>query len=801
MNLNANSLTSKIPSFVALLTMVFALSACGSSGNSATAPTSPPPVTVSSVAVTAQTSQFVTATAAAKGVQVQYAAVATMSNSTTNTVTATATWASSDTSILAFETAGSPGVATAKKEGSVTVTATETGGTAGTLSYSVSAAEPVSVAISPAQVPDGVPIGKEGTFTATYAMTDNTTADATMDVNWTSSAGTIVIVGNDAGNKGKVVASSAGKSNISVSKGSLSSQNVEVTVFAPLAPPEIAVEPAAPNQLPLGRTQQFRAVLKYSAGQVVDITDSVVWQSSDESIAQFPADWPKGLLLANPTTAGTANITAQDPSSTSQTAPVAVSVSAVAIESVTITPVATASSPLSVDTGRQLGVIATYADKVVRDITQTVAWSTTGTYLSVTDNTGSKGFVKSNLERPAEEAVGTVVITDPISTQSVSVAIDTVGGTLVRIEIAPADKQNLPKGYTQEFNASAIYSDSTTSPVTDQVVWRSSAGDKVAISNTGNTKGEATALSEGLSNISAAVSVEGKEFVSNVVAVEVSAAALQTIAVMPAATVALAVAGTQRLTAIGTFSDTSTRDITGLVNWDSTNTVVVSVISSGSSAGTVRGESAGGPITVVATEPRTGVPGQKLVTVALKAEDTLDVTPAGVTSKPIGVAFTYEAVLEYADGSSLPVSESVQWESSDPAIATVSNEPLTRGKVFGKMIGSALITASDSELTSAPVTFTVLAGVLEAIAITPSDPQAMSVDGTLQFSAQGSYSDGSSQDVTKSVVWNSDSLGIAVITSTAPNEGALTAIGSGLATITASKDGVTSNATSVVVSP
>jgi hypothetical protein len=295
--------------------------------------------------------------------------------------------------------------------------------------------------------------------------------------------------------------------------------------------------------------------------------------------------------------------------------------------------------------------------------------------------------------------------------------------------------------------------------------------------------------------------VDGKKFVSNTVVVEVTAAVLQTIAVMPTAAVDLSVGGTSRLRAAGTFSDSSTRDITTLVNWRSTNAAVVSVVSSGASAGTIKGEAQGGPTTVVATEPRSGVAGQKQISVSAKAENTISILPDGVTSRPVGVTFTYTADLLFTDGSIEPVSEVVQWISSNPTVATVSNEPGTRGKMFGKSVGSTTVRASGGGLTSAPVTFTVLAGVLQSIAITPSTPQSKNIGEVGLFTAQGSYSDGSFQDITKTVIWETDSPGVAVITSTFPYEGAYVAVGSGVATITASASlfSVTSNGTSVVV--
>ena len=231
-----------------------------------------------------------------------FGATANLSDGSTEDIALTADWVSSDSAILAFDIPSVPGVATAKKTGGpVTVTATDFGGTAGTLSYTVAAAAPEKLAVSPAQLPNGVPIGQEGNFKATYTLTDKSTSDATMDVDWSSSAGGIVVVGNDAGNKGKAIALAPGTSKISASKGTLRSQDVEITVGVPTGVPQFVVAPSSPQLLPLARMQGFQALLKYADNKVVDVTERVVWQSSDESIAKFPADFPKGVLLATRT--------------------------------------------------------------------------------------------------------------------------------------------------------------------------------------------------------------------------------------------------------------------------------------------------------------------------------------------------------------------------------------------------------------------------------------------------------------------------------------------------------------------
>src|SRR6202140_5795165 len=69
---------------------------------------------------------------------------------------------------------------------------------------------------------------------------------------------------------------------------------------------------------------------------------------------------------------------------------------------------------------------------------------------------------------------------------------------------------------------------------------------------------------------------------------------------------------------------------------------------------------------------------------------------------------------------------------------------------------------------------------LISITVTPSVLNA-AIGKTQQFKATGYFSDGSAQDLTSSVVWNSSSPAVAVITSS----GLATILGPGNSTITA----------------
>jgi len=78
--------------------------------------------------------------------------------------------------------------------------------------------------------------------------------------------------------------------------------------------------------------------------------------------------------------------------------------------------------------------------------------------------------------------------------------------------------------------------------------------------------------------------------------------------------------------------------------------------------------------------------------------------------------------------------------------------------------------------------------VLSSIAVTPNPPPSLSKGKTQQFRAIGTYSDGTTTDITSQVIWASDNTAAATI----DKSGLGTGITAGIANITASLDGVTS---------
>ncbi|MEF1326245.1 Ig-like domain-containing protein, partial [Vibrio owensii] len=97
-------------------------------------------------------------------------------------------------------------------------------------------------------------------------------------------------------------------------------------------------------------------------------------------------------------------------------------------------------------------------------------------------------------------------------------------------------------------------------------------------------------------------------------------------------------------------------------------------------------------------------------------------------------------------------------------------------------------------VTSNTVDVNVSAAVITSIQVTPS-PVNVAKGQTQQLTATATFSDATSSDVSNSVTWTIDTA-----TATVSSAGLLSAVEVGNTTLTATKDGVTSNTVDVNVS-
>jgi uncharacterized protein YjdB len=176
----------------------------------------------------------------------------------------------------------------------------------------------------------------------------------------------------------------------------------------------------------------------------------------------------------------------------------------------------------------------------------------------------------------------------------------------------------------------------------------------------------------------------------------------------------------------------------------------------------------------------------------------VQVTPAN-PSIAVGSSQQFTATGTYSDNSSADLTAQVTWTSSSTATATISNSAGSNGKATALAAGSSIITAALGAVNNS-ATLTVTgspSATLVSIGVLPANP-SIAVGSSQQFTATGSYSDGSSKDLTTQVTWSSLATGIATVSNSTGSNGKATAVAAGSATINAVSGGVTGQATLTV---
>jgi len=162
----------------------------------------------------------------------------------------------------------------------------------------------------------------------------------------------------------------------------------------------------------------------------------------------------------------------------------------------------------------------------------------------------------------------------------------------------------------------------------------------------------------------------------------------------------------------------------------------------------------------------------------------ITVTPVN-PSIPNGLTKQFTATGTYTDGTSVDITASVTWSSGTIGVAIVN----PGGLATGVGVGTSVITATSGS-RSGNTTLTVTAAILQSIAVTPANP-SIAIGLTMQFTATGTYTDGTSQDITASVTWTSGTTGVATIINAS---GLATAVSVGTSVITATSGGISGTA-------
>jgi hypothetical protein len=245
----------------------------------------------------------------------------------------------------------------------------------------------------------------------------------------------------------------------------------------------------------------------------------------------------------------------------------------------------------------------------------------------------------------------------------------------------------------------------------------------------------------------------------------------------------IALGNNQQFSATAVFSDGSKTDVTSVAVWSSVQTNIATVTGVG-----LAKSRAVGSTSILATYQ------------AVSASSTLTINPAAllsITVAPQGVSLTpnhsvqLSATGTFSDGTTQDLTGEVSWLSSPTGIVAISSS----GLLTAQALGTATVTAT-SNVVSAADRVTVVAPTLQSISVSPQGI-SLTPNHSVQLSATGTFSDGTTQDLTSRVSWASSATGIVAISSS----GLLTAEALGTATVSASSNAVSAADSVTVVAP
>ncbi|PKI07360.1 Ig domain-containing protein, partial [Shewanella sp. 11B5] len=603
-----------------------------------------------------------------------------------------------------------------------------------------------SIAVTPAT--PSMPLGLKQQFTAMGTYSDGTSSDITNSATWSSDDSTVATINASGLAMGVIPGSVAITASLIDSSSNEQSATTTLTITdATLT--ALAITPVNPS-LAKGLTKQFMATGTYSDGTSPDVTTSVTWSSANTLVATVNASG-----LASGVAIGSSVITASLGSDETTTE---LNITDAILSSIALTPV---EPSIAKGITQQFTAIGTYSDGISVDITASSNWSSADTLVATMNTSGAAKGV----------SIGSSIITADFQAQSATSLLTVTDASLTSIMLTPANP-HIPKGNTLQLTATGIYSDGISVDITSSAIW-SSADTLIA---TVNADGVVSGITSGSAIITATSAA-----LSATTTVTVTDTTLTSIAVTPG-NQTIVKGSNKQLTATGTYSDGSLANITASVTWSSADTLVATVNNSGLASGIETGSS-------LISASSGALSGSTNLTITGAALNSIVVSPTNL-SLVKGMNKQFAATATYSDGSVADISTSVTWSSADTLVATID----VNGLANGKAAGSSLITAT-SGAQSNSTNLTVTDATLNSIDVTPINPSIIK-NSSQNFVATGHYSDGSTTNITSTVMWSSADTLVATLN---PNEqlnsGRATAIEVGSSVIQASLSGVSTDTT------
>ena len=396
---------------------------------------------------------------------------------------------------------------------------------------------------------------------------------------------------------------------------------------------------------------------------------------------------------------------------------------------------------LKVGETQAVTVEVTYKDGSVKDISSDIQWNLSDTGIATVSD---EGVVQG-------ETLGQAILTATFNgVTSGGILVDINDGNEVKevtsLVVTP-NQVTINEGETAQFNAIATFVDGTTRDVTGELTWTSTDQTVAAVDAngllTGTGAGQATISGSfnGADSNDVAVTIESGEPPEKVVT------SLQ----LSPGVVSIANGTQAQYSLIAIYEDGTSEDVTSLATWTSTNTSVATVNSDGIATGLSVGAT-----TVKGTY--LGVDSNdSALTINAAAINSIQVSPGAVTAAN-GTTRQFVATGAFSDGSTQDLSSQVTWTSSNPSVASIDGN----GAASATQVGSTTISAALAGTTSNGAALTVTNATLSLLQISPASNSI--AKGVVQsYTATAVFSDGSNQDVTQLVNWQSSNTNAATI--------------------------------------
>ncbi len=711
------------------------------------------------------------------GGQLSLAAEGIYSDGSTSPLTNKVTWHSSAIDIAQID---DKGILTGLNTGTIDVKASYEGIESNIINVRITDAILSSITISVESLSPDASIysGGQLSLAAEGIYSDGSTSSLTNKVTWHSSAVDIAQIDD----KGVLTGITIGTVDVKASYEGIESNIINVSITdAILTSMKISVKSLSPDaSIYSGGQLSLAAEGIYSDGSTSPLTNKVTWHSSAVDIAQID---DKGILTGVST--GTIDVKASYEGIESNIINVRITdaiLSSIAISVKSLSPDA------SIYSGGQLSFAAEgiYSDGSTSPLTNKATWHSSAVDIAQIDDKGILTGV----------AIGTVAVKasyEGIESNTINVSITDAILTSMNISVkSMSSDASIYSGGQLSFVAEGIYSDGSTSPLTNKVTWHSSAIDIAQIDD----KGILTGINIGTVDVKALY--EGIE--SNIINVRITDAILTSMNISvkslspDASEASIYSGGKLSFAAEGIYSDGSISLLTNKVTWHSSDVDIAQIddkgILTGLNTGTV--------------EVKASYEGIESNMINVRITDAI-LTSMNISVKSLspeasiysGGKLSFAAEGTYSDGSTSPLINKVTWYSSAVDIAQIDDKGVLTGVAIGTVEVKASYEGIESNIINVSITEAILTSIIISVKSLSLDTSEASIysGGQLSFVAEGIYSDGSTSLLTNEVTWHSSAVDIAQI----DDKGILTGLNTGTVEVKASYEGIESNIINVTI--